>query len=356
MKPNFRGKSLIFKSALTCLSFVAALLVSVGLIASDAFTQPQAKASFPDTSFDFGTVLEGQKVTHEFAVKNEGAANLIIQRLVPACGCTAASSTNEPIPPGEEAKIKIDFDTTGFSGEKLKTVRVFTNDPDHSSVLLTVKGVVENDVSVEPRSVFLQDVIRGVPGPGNKKEVAVKVREGSDAQITSVKSFSRFLSIEELEGGPRRRRFEVSVSPEAPVGELRDRVVIGISGAKESSINLPVFAAVRGKIIVKPEQLAFGVLEGDKVLMRSVKIENLGSEPIAIREVQSNHPAIVASYKEIEAGKSFVIQVRVDPTKVEKSLRSAVTVSAIERATGIEPEGKISFNVFGLLPPKESKG
>ena len=80
-----------------------------------------AKARVDSPVFDFGTVSQGTKVTNEFVISNQGNAELHIQRVVPACGCTASSVDQERIPAGGQGKIKVEFDTSGFAGEKIKT-------------------------------------------------------------------------------------------------------------------------------------------------------------------------------------------------------------------------------------------
>lgn len=43
----------------------------------------QPKAVFPDSIFEFEPVMEGQEVTHDFIVRNQGEAELLIKRVKP---------------------------------------------------------------------------------------------------------------------------------------------------------------------------------------------------------------------------------------------------------------------------------
>ena len=38
---------------------------------------------FPETTFDFGVVLEGKEVAHDFVVQNRGTSELVIQNVQP---------------------------------------------------------------------------------------------------------------------------------------------------------------------------------------------------------------------------------------------------------------------------------
>jgi len=90
-------------------------------------TGPLPVIEFGTTDHDFGTVAEGQKVSYTYAVKNTGAAPLIIQNAQPSCGCTVPDWTKTPIPVGGTGFVKAEFDTHGKSGIQNKTITVTSN-------------------------------------------------------------------------------------------------------------------------------------------------------------------------------------------------------------------------------------
>src|SRR5262249_52857953 len=154
-------------------------------------------------------------------------------------------------------KIHVDFDTSGFSGEKTKIVRVYSTDVDNPSQVLTIKGVVSPEVVVEPRSLFFERVLHGSAFDDNRKEVLVRIRDGSKLQITALKSFSKYLVVKETTTAPTQRKLLVGIDPNAPLGELRERLIVELSGGSiGSSVNIPVFAAITGNLQLKPAQLS----------------------------------------------------------------------------------------------------
>ena len=297
-------------------------------------------------SHEFGSVAQGSKVTHEFVATNVGDTDLVIKRLVPACGCTATSLDNDVIEPGATARIKVEFDTSGFAGEKVKTVRIFSNDTKDPITMLSMRGTVIQDVAVEPKRVFFSNVSRSALDRTEQK-VTVKVREGSKAKIKNIRSFSKFLRLEEISGDDKSKTFTVGISPEASLGEIRERVVIEVSGSKASAINVPVFATVKGDLQLQPTTLSFGILEGSEEFKRSVKLENLGERKVNITSIESNNPALNVSYTEVKKGKAYVIQVNVDPAKVSKELRASVSIK-----TDHPDEKNLALSVYGILPIK----
>lgn len=100
------------------------------------------KAVFQNEEFDFKNMKQGEKVSTEFILKNEGKSNLIIRKTKASCGCTAVAPDNNVIAPGESGKIKATFNSAGKKGVQNKTITVITNDPEKSTIVLKIKGEV----------------------------------------------------------------------------------------------------------------------------------------------------------------------------------------------------------------------
>lgn len=99
------------------------------------------KAEWEAEAHDFGKIAQGEPVTHTFYVKNTGNQPLLITRVKPSCGCTAADYTQEPIEPGEKGYLTATYNAaaTGFFS---KTIVVTTNVEDTPTTLLRFTGEV----------------------------------------------------------------------------------------------------------------------------------------------------------------------------------------------------------------------
>lgn len=82
---------------------------------------------FDVKEYNFGTVIQGEKVAYSFVFTNTGKSNLIISDVKASCGCTLPKWTRKPIAPGEEGYIEVIFDSHGRHGEQSKTIQVFAN-------------------------------------------------------------------------------------------------------------------------------------------------------------------------------------------------------------------------------------
>lgn len=62
--------------------FIMAGYMPVGVFAA-ADNPSGPMAVFPEKAFEFGSVLEGKEITHDFVVQNRGASELIIENVKP---------------------------------------------------------------------------------------------------------------------------------------------------------------------------------------------------------------------------------------------------------------------------------
>ena len=94
-----------------------------------------------DSSYNFGTVVDGEKVQFSFRFKNVGNHPLVIRSAQASCGCTVAEKPDQPIAPGEIGYIKAVFNSAGRIGEAHKDIRVISN-ANPKFPLLTLTGEV----------------------------------------------------------------------------------------------------------------------------------------------------------------------------------------------------------------------
>ena len=118
-------------------------LFIVLLISSLSFAQLlQPKLVLQQTSYDFGDIKQGEKVSHDFVLSNSGGDLLTISNVTASCGCTAAAPEKNELAPGESTNLTVTFNSSGRRGKQNKTVRIFSNDPQNPEMALSITGVV----------------------------------------------------------------------------------------------------------------------------------------------------------------------------------------------------------------------
>ena len=63
------------------------LLFPVALRAANLDGRPVPKLVCPEPEYSFGSLVNTQEVVHEFVIRNEGDASLIINQVKMPCGC-----------------------------------------------------------------------------------------------------------------------------------------------------------------------------------------------------------------------------------------------------------------------------
>ncbi len=107
-------------------------------------TGPTTTMSFAETEFDFGTIDEGEKVSHVYKFTNTGEEPLIISNAKGSCGCTVPKWPKDPIAPGEKGEILVEFNSKNKKNKQSKRVTITANTNPTQS-FLTIKGDVTPD-------------------------------------------------------------------------------------------------------------------------------------------------------------------------------------------------------------------
>jgi len=91
-------------------------------------------------SIDVGQIPQGTPKTIEYEFKNNTDKAVLITNVKPACGCTAADYTKEPIAPGKTGYVKATYNAAS-AGIFTKSVTVTTN-AEETPKTLTFNGTV----------------------------------------------------------------------------------------------------------------------------------------------------------------------------------------------------------------------
>jgi hypothetical protein len=103
---------------------------------------PTTTMTFAETTYDFGTVTEGEMVTHTYNFTNTGDEPLILSDAKGSCGCTVPRWPREPIAPGQSAEITVEFNSKAKKGKRNQKVTITANtNPPQTFIYLT--GTVE---------------------------------------------------------------------------------------------------------------------------------------------------------------------------------------------------------------------
>ena len=122
---------------LICIILVAACTA----VAAQAQTKTSEVAKFKTDNVAIGKAKQGVPATATFTFTNTGKTPLVIERVAPSCGCTAADYTKTAIAPGSTGVVKATYNAAAV-GVFNKSISVKFSGVDDMTTL-SFSGEVE---------------------------------------------------------------------------------------------------------------------------------------------------------------------------------------------------------------------
>lgn len=317
------------------------LLSSQMLLFSALLSAQNNPLCFDSVLFDFGTIAEEQGVvTHDFRLRNNGTAPLVVVDVRANCGCTTFDYTNRPLLPDNEMTIRVEFNPQNQVGTIARKIYIRTSAAD--TVLMLRGNVVPRRRSASERcrlevggSLFLDSNAHdfGVVEQGTMPRSSFALYNGSDAVI-------RLNVVPIIESGFMDIRYPHELKPheEAVIdfgynvaenfyGTVNDIFAIDVNG-KRSDVQLIMSGVAvdarrdvdingAAKIELSKNFIKFGVLKRNSATKyANVDIRNTGTAPLHIRRIETQSGAVQLHFegsKTIAAGESRKLMVAISP-------------------------------------------
>ena len=264
---------------------------------------------------NFGEIKKGASAQYSFLVKNEGAAELEIKSVVPACGCTATEFT-KTIPAGKEGKITLTFNSAGYNGAVSKHAEVYTNDPEHQQFTLMMNMIVTGEEA--PRGVKVGNFFIG---PSN--EWSGRAPQGSSANglITITNTGQEPINISKID--PNGTNFDVSLqtleegkrysasfisSATLPPGIHKQTLKLITDSKETPELELRVEVVIAPAVTVSPASLTFNNLPVSSVESESQLVSKFlwvrsgRGGGLEIKSITSDLPFIKVKIESAEGG------------------------------------------------------
>ena len=98
---------------------------------------PGDAMKFKAETFDFGTIIEGEKAEHVFEFVNTGKTPITIQSVNSSCGCTTPAWSKEPVAPKKKGQVTVNYRTSVGPINRQVTVNT-----DAGTKVLKITGTV----------------------------------------------------------------------------------------------------------------------------------------------------------------------------------------------------------------------
>jgi len=167
----------------------------------------RAGLKWDQTSIELHPAATDKQAIGHFKYQNDGDKPVKFKSVKTSCGCTAAQTQKEEVPPGEKGEITATFNIGERTGTQVKTVTVATDDPANVTTVLTLKAVIPQQLEIAPTFVFW--------GQGEEaKSKTIVVRAAKDFPVKHLKVTSSSpdfqTKVEETGNG----QFKIEVKPQ----------------------------------------------------------------------------------------------------------------------------------------------
>ena len=197
-----RDKRLIFRK----ISAVKKVYLAAG-VALLLATSGRAELKWEQTTIELQPNIGDKQAIAHFKYENVGQTPVKFKSVRPSCGCTAAQTQKDQVPPGEKGEVTATFNIGDRTGPQVKTVSVETDDPKQAVTVLTLKANIPSLLDLQPNFVYWQPNEEGKP-----KTVVARAGKGVPIKHIDVTSTNPDFSVK-VEPGSNDGEFKIDVQP-----------------------------------------------------------------------------------------------------------------------------------------------
>lgn len=303
-KTGIENMSKLLKSILSLILF----FMIHGTAMADKDSPTKAVLKIDSNVFEAGIILEGSVISHDFQIKNCGDGPLEILKVHPGCGCTKVKF-DKIIMPRKTGSIHVKFNTRNEVGEQVKSIQVYSNDPDNKLVTIKISAHVLEALTIEPDRIFFS----GLKGRGSEKKIRVSAPENIVLNLEIEKNMmpeNIDFTLKENNHG-----YDLLFSNKALMpGLFRGRMILKTNIEVRPYITIPVFSRVYEKIEILPLEIDFGKMKNTQktTLSRNIILKIHDARNFKINSLEVRGKLFSAKIIQIKKNKAYKIEITPD--------------------------------------------
>ena len=186
-----------------------------------------AELKWEQTTVELHPAITDKEAVGHFKYQNTGSKPVRFQSVHTSCGCTAAQTQKDEVPPGEKGEITATFKIGDRTGTQVKTVTVDTDDPVNATTVLTLKAVIPQELEINPSFVFWRQ------GEARKPKTIV-VRAGKGFSVKQLKVASSSPDFEMKIAQTGKGQFKIDVQPHDTSRDMAATLTIQPEGSSKT--------------------------------------------------------------------------------------------------------------------------
>lgn len=263
--------------------------------------QPDSKARLEaiNADFNFGSVRssEVKNISHTFVFRNAGEETLVIGKIKPSCGCTAAVASATQVAPGATGSITATLNPKGKFGNQTITVRVNSNDPTNASQVFRMSGMILSAWRVIPVQLDMGAMGKLQSATKDVMVTSQYMKDDPRFKITGIKTTCPDIHAVTAEApapktAPVNKGFDevqrivrVRVTAGPTEGEQTHRVHIATDDPANPTHTVTVRWTVEGDLSYTPNKVFVSDVKGKKV-SRDLTLSSRSGQPFDVTSVE----------------------------------------------------------------------
>ena len=264
------------------------------------------RIEFASTVYDFGEVMSGKPVRHNYVFTNTGDAMLEISGVYPSCHCLTIGGWSGRVEPGRTGIVPVAFDSSRYAGPVAKILNVACNDNSRPQVTLQFKGTLWKPFEVDPQIAVLNVVSDSPSNPPATVTIVSRLEQPvtlSDPVNTNA-AFAAELNI--VRPGKEFQLIIRAVPPLAP-GTVQGTIELKTSSTNVPTIEVTALAIVQPGLVVTPSQITLPPGPLDREVPFAISIQNNAGPALALFEPSLNGNVVGVEIKEVVPGRQFTL-------------------------------------------------
>jgi hypothetical protein len=262
------------------------------------------RISFGAPVYDFGRVKAGEIVKHSYAFTNSGSQLLEVTNVQVGCGCTTAGEWTHRVEPGQTGAIPIQFNSSGFGGEVLKSATVHSTDRTQPAFVLQLKGTVWKPVEVMPSFAVL-NIVPDAPSASALVRITNNTEEYISVSSEPRCSTAAFTATVATNRLGKEFQVEVTAVPPFAPGNARATITFATTSTNLPLVSIGVWSIVQPKLSVLPAQVT---LPPGPIAVKtsvSVTIQNNSTNLITVSSPECSLTNVELAFKETIPGRAY---------------------------------------------------
>ena len=233
------------------------------------------------------------------------------------------ASFDKVIPPGQEGNVNLSVKTKNMRGTFSKSATIRSNDPDHPTYRIKLKGIIKNYITVQPSP---RAYLTGFEGDTLTQTLTISTNEEEPLTITNITSTLDdhiFYEVKPLYEG---RSYELTITTrEDSEGRSIGTLTVTTNSKNKPKLEIPVRINFKNELTISPSTLFFGSLPlapgaQESLFTKPVRVSKERGEPLVIEKIVPSSDFITTSVETAKEGKRYRITVTLEKDKLRKGL------------------------------------